>query len=154
MPRDRYAAILPVHKGNTDAAISKLATLATFYRVPLQEIYPAAPSNILYVGPLPKKDRCSTLFHRSAAITLLQTHAVQPAPSALVLLAAVLMVESAAPALMVRILTYLPSSGSQPSCLGCCPGGTPEPIVIAWIVVDSLYNRFDLLRHLVLRSWI
>lgn len=113
LARGRYAIILlGGHKDSTDAAISLLVTLATFFRVPLQKWHPAALSNFQYVEPLPKEDHRSTTFHSSAVITLLQKHAVVLAPSASAFVAAVRMVKSAAPAPRVRILNLLLSSGS------------------------------------------
>jgi hypothetical protein len=77
------------HMGNPDVAIRLPAQiLATFSHVPLQSICPVAPRSTLCVDLLPEQNHRSTLFCRSAAMTL-QIRAVVLATSASVLRLAV-----------------------------------------------------------------
>ena len=92
-------------RGSPDAAISfPAAILVTCCRVPSQKRCPAAPRNIPYVDALSKLAHYLDLFHRFAAMTLVQPCAVASAPSATVLPPAVTMARSPAVIPRVRIL--------------------------------------------------
>lgn len=80
--------------------------MVTFSRVPLQNLCPAALWTIQYVGPL-QQAPYSTLLHRFAALSLLPLCAVVPAPSATVIILAVLTAKSPAKIPRVRIPIYL-----------------------------------------------
>jgi len=101
----RYAILLE-HRDRTDAQISLLASLDTFYRVLLQTCIPAAPWHTQYVDPLPKQDHCSAFFHRCAADPN-RMCAVVLVPNAWGLTHAVMKTKLAALILRVRSLMYL-----------------------------------------------